>query len=67
MKSSVQVSRGIESLFGTQDENIRLIEVGLNVRTKLGSETIEIDGEQARPWWNIRSGNERACVHVLGW
>ncbi len=45
MKSSVQVSRGIESLFGTQDENIRLIEVGLNVRTKLGSETIEIDGE----------------------
>jgi phosphate starvation-inducible PhoH-like protein len=45
MKSSVQVSRGIESLFGTQDENIRLIETGLNVRTRLGSETIEIDGE----------------------
>ncbi|MES1257459.1 MAG: PhoH family protein [Acidobacteriota bacterium] len=45
MKSSVQVSRGIEGLFGTQDENLRLIEVGLNVRTKLGSDTIEIDGE----------------------
>jgi len=45
MKSSVQVSRGIESLFGTQDENIRLIELGLNVQTRLSSETIEIDGE----------------------
>jgi phosphate starvation-inducible PhoH-like protein len=45
MKTSVQVSRGIENLFGTQDENIRLIELGLNVKTKLSSETIEIDGE----------------------
>jgi phosphate starvation-inducible PhoH-like protein len=45
MKTSVQVSRGIENLFGTQDENIRLIEFGLNVRTKLGNDTIEIDGE----------------------
>ena len=47
MKSSVQVSRGIESLFGTQDENIRLIELGLNVKTRLSSETIEIDGEES--------------------
>ncbi|HVW84833.1 MAG TPA: PhoH family protein [Bryobacteraceae bacterium] len=45
MKSSVQVSSGIESLFGTRDENIRLIETGLNVSTKLSSETIEIEGE----------------------
>jgi len=45
MKATVQVSRGIESLFGTRDENIRLIEVGLNIRTKLENETIEIEGE----------------------
>jgi phosphate starvation-inducible protein PhoH and related proteins len=46
MKTSVQVSRGIENLFGTQDENIRLIELGLNIKTKLSSDTIEIDGEE---------------------
>jgi len=45
MKASVQVSRGIESLFGTRDENIRLIESGLGVSTKLSSDTIEIEGE----------------------
>src|SRR5579862_7455140 len=45
MKATVQVSRGIESLFGTRDENIRLIETGLNISTKLGSDTIEIEGE----------------------
>ncbi len=45
MKSSVQVSRGIEGLFGTRDENIRLIEAGLNISTRLGSDMIEIEGE----------------------
>ncbi len=47
MKATVPVSRGIESLFGTRDENLRLIEAGLNVNTKLGSDTIEIEGEPA--------------------
>ncbi len=45
MKSSVQISRGIESLFGTRDENIRLIESGLNVRTRLLNDALEIEGE----------------------
>ena len=45
MKSSVQISRGIESLFGTRDENIRLIEGGLNVRTRLLNDCLEIEGE----------------------
>jgi phosphate starvation-inducible PhoH-like protein len=35
MKSTVQISRGIELLFGTRDENIRLLESGLNLRTHL--------------------------------
>jgi phosphate starvation-inducible PhoH-like protein len=47
MKSSVQISRGIESLFGTRDENIRLIEDGLQVRTRLLNDSLEIEGEEA--------------------
>jgi phosphate starvation-inducible protein PhoH and related proteins len=47
MKSSVQISRGIESLFGTRDENIRLIESGLNVRTRLLNDSLEIEGDEA--------------------
>jgi phosphate starvation-inducible PhoH-like protein len=47
MKSSVQISRGIESLFGTRDENIRLIEDGLHVRTRLLNDSLEIEGEDA--------------------
>jgi phosphate starvation-inducible PhoH-like protein len=35
MRSTVQISRGIELLFGTRDENIRLLESGLNLRTYL--------------------------------
>src|SRR5487761_2672608 len=45
MKSNVQISRGIESLFGTRDENIRLIEDGLNVRTRLLNDSLEIEGD----------------------
>ena len=44
MKSNVQISRGIESLFGTRDENIRLIESALNVRTRLLNDSLEIEG-----------------------
>src|SRR5258708_4829835 len=45
MKATVQISRGIESLFGTRDENIRLLETGLNISTRLGEDTLEIEGE----------------------
>ena len=47
MKASVQISRGIESLFGTRDENIRLIEGGLKVSTHLVDNSLEIEGEEA--------------------
>jgi phosphate starvation-inducible PhoH-like protein len=47
MKSSVQISRGIESLFGTRDENIRLLESELNLRTRLmDGDTLELEGEE---------------------
>ncbi len=45
MKASVRINRGVESLFGTRDENIRLIESGLNVHTQLVDNSIEIEGE----------------------
>ncbi len=45
MKASVQISRGVENLFGTRDENIRLIESGLKVNTQLIDSVLEIEGE----------------------
>ncbi len=45
MKSSVSIARGVESLFGTRDENIRLIESGLGVHTQLVDNNLEIEGE----------------------
>ena len=47
MKASVQIVRGIESLFGTRDENIRLIENGFKVSTQLIDNRLEIEGEPA--------------------
>jgi phosphate starvation-inducible protein PhoH and related proteins len=46
MKASVRISKGVENLFGTRDENIRLIESGLSVHTQLvDSNNLEIEGE----------------------
>src|SRR5215467_9417143 len=47
IKASVRISRGVESLFGTRDENIRLIESGLGVHTQLVDNNLEIEGEAA--------------------
>ncbi len=46
MKVTVEISRGIESLFGTRDENIRVLEKGLDVRTRLLNDSLEIEGEE---------------------
>ncbi len=47
MKASVQVSRGIESLFGTRDENIRLLESELALRVQLlDGGTLELAGDE---------------------
>lgn len=45
MKISVPITRGIESLFGTRDENIRLLESGLGIKTSLRNDCLEIEGE----------------------
>jgi phosphate starvation-inducible PhoH-like protein len=47
MKTCIQISRGIESLFGTRDENIRLLESGLGVRTRLvDGDSLELEGDE---------------------
>lgn len=46
MKLAVQISRGIESLFGTRDENMRVLEGGLGVSTRILNDSLEIEGEE---------------------
>ena len=47
MKLSVPLYRGIESLYGTRDENIRLLEAELKIRTRLLTDSLEIEGDPA--------------------
>src|SRR5487761_534503 len=44
MKKSIAISPNIETLFGTRDENLRVLEDGLNVNIDLRSESIQIEG-----------------------
>jgi phosphate starvation-inducible protein PhoH and related proteins len=44
MKKSIGISPNIETLFGTRDENVRLLEDGLNIRIDLRSNAIELEG-----------------------
>lgn len=47
MKSSIEISRGIEALFGTRDENLRLLESGFGLRTVLlEGQTLELEGDE---------------------
>ena len=47
MKRQVKITRGIEPLFGTRDENIRLLESALNISARLLEDSLEIEGEAA--------------------
>jgi len=44
IKKSLEITPGIEPLYGTRDENLRLMEDGLQVTIDLRSEAIEIGG-----------------------
>jgi phosphate starvation-inducible PhoH-like protein len=46
MKASVKVGKGVEQLFGTFDENLKLLEKSLQVSTHLADETLEIEGAE---------------------
>ena len=45
MKQSVSLAGGIEQLFGTRDENLKLIESVLGVTTMLRDNQLDIEGE----------------------
>lgn len=44
MKKSVEISPNIETLFGTRDENLHVIEDGLNINIDLRSDSVELEG-----------------------
>lgn len=44
MKKNIDISPNIETLFGTRDENLHLLEDGLNITIDLRSDSIELEG-----------------------
>ena len=44
MKKSIDLSPNIETLFGTRDENLHVLEAGLNVNIDLRSDHLEVEG-----------------------
>jgi len=46
MKTSVKVGKGVKELFGTFDENLKLLEKSLQVSTHLADETLEMEGTE---------------------
>jgi phosphate starvation-inducible PhoH-like protein len=44
MKKSIEISPNIEALFGTRDENLHVLEDGLNINIDLRSNAVELDG-----------------------
>src|SRR6202140_4852864 len=52
MKKSIEISPNIEALFGTRDENLHVLEDGLNINIDFRSDSIEVEGtprDVARP------------------
>lgn len=45
MKKSIDITPNIETLFGTRDENLRVLEDGLGVTIDLKSDRVDIEGE----------------------
>src|SRR6266853_1156190 len=48
MRRTVQIAGGVESLFGTLDENVKLLESALHVTTQLQDGHLAIEGEAAQ-------------------
>jgi phosphate starvation-inducible PhoH-like protein len=44
MKKSIEISPNVETLFGTRDENLHVLEDGLNINIDLRSDSIELEG-----------------------
>jgi phosphate starvation-inducible PhoH-like protein len=48
MRRTVQIAGGVESLFGTLDENVKLLESALRVTTQLRDGHLAVEGEAAQ-------------------
>src|SRR5579863_5576128 len=48
MRRTVQIAGGVESLFGTLDENVKLLESALHVTTQLNDGHLAIEGEASQ-------------------
>ena len=46
MRKALEITPNIEPLFGTRDENLRLMEDGLHVRIDLKSDAVQVEGSQ---------------------
>jgi phosphate starvation-inducible protein PhoH and related proteins len=44
MKKNIEIVPNIEKLFGTRDENLQILEQGLNVNIELKPDTVQIEG-----------------------
>jgi phosphate starvation-inducible PhoH-like protein len=44
MKKSIDIGPNLEALFGTRDENLRVLEDGLNITIDLRSDSIDLEG-----------------------
>ncbi|MBV9179690.1 MAG: PhoH family protein [Acidobacteria bacterium] len=44
MKKSIDITPNIEALFGTRDENLHVLEDGLNINIDLRSDAVELEG-----------------------
>src|SRR6476659_10705955 len=44
MKKKIEIIPNIEALFGTRDENLHVLEDGLNIGIDLRSDSIELEG-----------------------
>ena len=67
MKKSIEVSSNIETLFGTRDENVRLLEDSFNISIDLRSNSIDLEGA-ARDVARLHAlaasrGGSAACDH----
>ncbi len=47
MKKNIDITSNIETLFGTRDENLHLLEDGLNVKIDLRADSVQIEGAPA--------------------
>src|SRR5262249_1969494 len=46
MKKEVKLASGIETLFGTLDENLRLLESELHLKAQLKNDSLELEGNE---------------------